>query len=42
MFCSEELLDTAVVAVATDRSKSVAELGPEDWELLPLEEVLEE
>jgi hypothetical protein len=38
----EELLDTAVVAVAADNGKPTAELGPEDWELLPLQEIMEE
>ncbi len=38
----EELLDTAVVAVAADNSKPASELRPEDWELMPLMEIVEE
>ncbi len=40
--CRDEVLDGAVVAVAADGSKPVAELGPEDWELLPLQQILEQ
>ncbi|KAF5835449.1 hypothetical protein DUNSADRAFT_7437 [Dunaliella salina] len=37
-----ELLDGAAVAIASDSSKRTSELGPDDWELLPLVDILEE
>lgn len=41
-FHRNELLDGAVVAIAADASKRASELGPDDWELFPLEDILEE
>ncbi|KAL6760951.1 hypothetical protein V8C86DRAFT_988411 [Haematococcus lacustris] len=38
----EELLASAVVAVAADTSKALDELQPSDWEMLPLTDINEE
>jgi hypothetical protein len=42
LICRQELLENAAIAVAADTSKPVSELGPDDWEILPLEDVNEE
>lgn len=36
-----ELLHGAAVAIAEDGSKRTSELGPDDWELLPLIDIME-
>lgn len=38
----EELMSSAVVAIATDGSKKASELGPDDWTIYPLEEIMDE
>ena len=36
---SDELLDTAMLGVAHDSGKPSSELGPDDFELVPLEAI---